>query len=186
MSDWYALGKPGQSVRQLIQESSQADADIQCGSGEVAVKLLAFITSPLLISANGLSTSIVPPTLSGTKAEAWLKVRARRDQAEAAGCNTALGRIDTDADSQRKISGAVQMALIALTAGQSFSVGWTMHDNTTVEHDAQAMIDLGLAAGAHVATCHAVAVAKRALIMAASTIAEVEAVSIEDGWPASA
>jgi hypothetical protein len=93
-----------------------------------------------------------------------------------------LGRVDTDPESQRKVNGAVTMALIAAGAGQPFSIGWTMQDNSAVEHDGAAMIAMGAAVGGHVARCHSIALAKRELIAAAGTRAAIEAVDIEGGW----
>lgn len=118
------------------------------------------------------------------RAGRWELVKARRDQAEWSGCNTALGRVDTDPDSQRKTGGAVQMAMIAQAAGAPFAIDWTMQDNSTVSHDAAAMIAMGVAVGQHVAACHEAALAKRAAIDTATTPEDVTAVDIESGWPA--
>lgn len=107
-------------------------------------------------------------------------VKARRDQAEWGGCATAFGRVDSDPDSQRKVVGADRMAE---KLGEAFSVAWTMQDNSSVVHDAVAMGAMALAVGIHVATCHAVGQAKRAAIAAAETVAAVEAVDLEEGWP---
>lgn len=120
------------------------------------------------------------------RSRAWSAVKARRDQAEWAGCATALGRVDTDPDSQRKVSGSVQMAMIAQAAGAPFSIEWTMQDNSSVDHDAPAMILMGVAVGQHVAICHAIAVAKRAEIEAAVDAAAIGAVDVEGGWPGAA
>lgn len=124
------------------------------------------------------------PDLDALRAARWVRVKAARDAAEWGGCATALGRVDTDRDSQRKISGSVQMAQIALGAGEPFSVDWTMLDNSVATHDGPAMIAMGIAVGRHVATCHEVAVGKRAAIEAGDDVAAIEAVEIEAGWPA--
>lgn len=118
------------------------------------------------------------------RARRWDAVKGRRDQAEWAGCATALGRVDTDPDSQRKAGGAVQMAMIAQAAGATFALDWTMQDNSTVTHDASAMIAMGVAIGQHVAACHEVALAKRGAIDAAATADDIAAVGLDDGWPA--
>lgn len=123
------------------------------------------------------------PDLPALRARHWALVKARRDEAEWSGCATALGRVDTDPDSQRKVGGAVQLALIAAGAGQPFALDWTMQDNSAVAHDGSAMIGLGVAVGQHVAACHEAALAKRAAIDAATDRAGIEAVPIEGGWP---
>lgn len=122
--------------------------------------------------------------LDPRRQRAWAAVKAARDRAEWGGCDTPLGRVDTDPDSQRKISGAVQMAMIAQAAGEPFALDWTMRDNAVVAHDAGAMIALGVAVGFHVAACHAVATAKRVKIGDAASVEQIEAVDVEGGWPA--
>ncbi len=114
------------------------------------------------------------------RARYWSQIKLARDAAQNGGCMTPLGRVDTDPDSQRKVSGSVQLAMIA---GAQFSVAWTMQDNAVVVHDAASMIAMGVAVGQHVAACHAVAQAKRAALDAATTIEEIAAVDIEGGWP---
>lgn len=110
-------------------------------------------------------------------------VMRRRDRAEFSGCNTLLGRMDTDADSQRKINGSVTMALIAQAAGQPFSIDWTMADNSTVAHDGPAMIAAGVAVGMHVSACHENALALKAAVDAAADVVALAAIDIEEGWP---
>lgn len=117
------------------------------------------------------------------KIEARAAVMRRRDKAEYSGCATLLGRMDTDADSQRKVNGSVTMALIAATAGQPFSIDWTMADNSTVLHDGPAMIAAGLAVGQHVSACHERALVLKAAIDAAEDMAALAAIDIEEGWP---
>lgn len=123
-------------------------------------------------------------TLDSQKARRIAEVKLKRDAVEWAGCDTALGRVDSDPDSQRKVGGAVQMAMIAQAAGAPFSIDWTMQDNATVTHDAAAMIAMGIAVGQHVAACHEAALVKRAAIEAATTVEDVAAIDIETGWPA--
>jgi len=110
-------------------------------------------------------------------------VMRRRDRAEFSGCMTALGRMDTDADSQRKINGSVTMALIAQAAGQPFSIEWTMADNATVIHDGPAMIAAGVAVGQHVSACHEHALALKSAIEVAADILALSEIDIEAGWP---
>ena len=75
------------------------------------------------------------------------------------------------------------MALIAQSAGQPFSLDWTMQDNATVAHDATAMIVLGVAVGQHVAACHEVALGKRAALEAAETVEDMLTLDLEGGYP---
>ena len=123
------------------------------------------------------------PAVGTLRSHAWAAIKERKFVAEQGGCLTPLGMVDTDAESQRKIAGAVQMAMIAQGAGAPFAITWTMKDNATVAHDGPAMIMLGLAVGQHIAACHATALAKRAALEAAETAAEIGAVAIDSGWP---
>ena len=112
------------------------------------------------------------------------RVKTKRDRIEAGGCQTPLGkRAQTDADSQRKISGLVTMAMLAKQAGADFAVGFTFADNATVTLDADQMIALGVTVGRHVAACHAVAIKKRDLIADATTVGDMLTVDIDTGWP---
>ena len=133
--------------------------------------------------AGGFARIISAPPIAERRALVWEAVRTARDQAEWWGCTTPLGRADTDPASQRKVAGAVQMAMIAQAAGAAFSIDWTMQDNSSVMHDAAAMITLGVAVGQHVAACHAVALAKRSAIEAADDADTLAAIDIKGGWP---
>ncbi|GGB15185.1 hypothetical protein GCM10011380_00750 [Sphingomonas metalli] len=126
------------------------------------------------------------PNIAGIRARRWAVVRAARDAAQDGGCPTPLGRVDTDAESRGKISGSVQMAMIAMQAGEPFELAWTMQDNSTVIHDGPGMVAMGVAVGRHVAACHAEGLVRRAAIDAADTPADIEAVPAEGGWPGAA
>lgn len=178
---WVLLDAAGHIIAQPILAEGEEPTPANCS--------IAFATAEMVDRQGDLVIEQLDgmggwqPDLAVLRVRRWLAVKARRAIAEAAGCDTPLGRADTDSDSQRKLSGAVQMAMIAQAADEPFVVGWTMQDNETVEHDAAAMITLGVLAGQHVAACHAVAVAKRADIEAAEDAAAIAAVDIEAGWP---
>ena len=121
--------------------------------------------------------------LPALKAAKWEAVKARRDVARDGGCATPLGYVDTDINSRLNITGAFNGAKEMTSVGLPFSVAWTMHDNSTVDHDAPAMITMGMLVMQHIATCYAIGVAKREAIEEATTAEEVDAVSVEDGWP---
>ncbi|WP_156356304.1 DUF4376 domain-containing protein [Sphingomonas sp. Leaf22] len=161
----------------LLLNTPEGSHPVPCGDA-------AIVPGEWLWDGSGFVEREVPgPTLAERRAEVWGGVRAARDQAEWWGCSTPLGRADSDPDSQRKVAGAVQMAMIAQAAGAPFSIDWTMQDNRSVTHDAVAMITLGVAVGQHVAACHAVALAKRAAIEAAADAATLVDFDIEGGWP---
>lgn len=123
------------------------------------------------------------PSLNEVKASRWTEAKAFRELATCGGCPTPKGRVDTSDGSQIKISGAVQMAMIAQAAAQPFSIDWTMEDNSVVPHDEAEMIALGVAVGQHVATCFATAVAIREAINSAESVEAVQAIDVAAGYP---
>jgi len=125
-----------------------------------------------------------PATLDELRAATWEQVKRLRSAYESAGCETALGRVDTTAESQLRITGAALAAQVALAAGQPFVLPWTMADNSVVDHDAAAMIAMGETVLAYVAACHARGRVLRAAIEAAEDQAALGAIDITEGWPA--
>ena len=117
------------------------------------------------------------------KAAKIAAINARQKVAEAGGCNTANGRIQTDAESQRKVSGAALMGLLAQVNAQPFSVAWTMEDNTTVTHTGPQIMQAGVAVGLHIDACHTNARTMKNQVLGATTLAQVEAIDVEAGWP---
>lgn len=124
----------------------------------------------------------------------WLRenlraaVKARRDQAEWGGVAVPVDDanrvvIDTNPDSQRKISGGALDAFIALTLGEAWNEVWRMADDTELPISATQMVGIGRLVKAHVSSCQQNKNALDALINAATTLAELEAIDIETGWP---
>jgi hypothetical protein len=122
--------------------------------------------------------------VEGARAAKWEEVKAAREAAEWGGCTTALGPIDTDPESQRRILGVVLLAQIAKAAGVPFLQPWTMADNQVVDHGADQAIAMGIAVGNHVAACHAVGRDLRAALAAAATRGDIDAIEIATApWP---
>lgn len=121
--------------------------------------------------------------VEGRRAARWAEVKALRDVCESGGAATPLGTVDSDPVSIGRITGAVVMAQVALSAEAPFSIDWTMADNSVVAHDAAAMIAMGVAVGAHVDAVHARARTLRAALDEAASIAALDAIDITTGWP---
>lgn len=126
--------------------------------------------------------SAIVTDLAGPKAQALARVRALREQHETGGLTTPFGPIETDAESQRKISGAVVMAMLG---GAAFSIDWRMANNAIVTLNATDMSNLGVLVGQHVSACQYRKNDLDAAIGAAATLAEIEAIDAEAGWPGS-
>lgn len=119
-------------------------------------------------------------TLSAAKETRWEAMKAARDAAEFGGFTWDGSDFDSGPMSQSRIQGAALMATLAAQAGQPFSIDWTLADNTVRTLSGADMIAAGQAMALHIEAQHETGRAVRAAIMAATTLAEVDAVQ----WPA--
>lgn len=113
-----------------------------------------------------------PRTLADHKAEKWRNIKANRDAAEHGGFMWDGSVFDSDAISQQRIAGAVQLAQMT----PAFTTVWTLKDNSNRALSAQDMFAVGMALGAHVFTQFLHGQVLRAQIDDAATKEEVEAV----------
>lgn len=126
--------------------------------------------------------SAIVADLGRARAEIKARVKELRDAAETGGCTVpGIGRFDSDSDSQRKISGAVVMAMLG---GGAFAMEWRLADNSVEALDAPQMIAVGVAVGQHVAACQQRKNEIDAALNAAGTYGDLLAIDIEGGWPA--
>lgn len=123
------------------------------------------------------------PTLADLKAAKWATVKARRDQAEYGDFAWDGSTFNADVESRNRIMGAVQLAALAASAGQPYSVVWTLADNSTRTLDAADMIAVGSTLGARVGAAHANAASLRSAINAAADEAALDAIDVSTGWP---
>lgn len=111
-------------------------------------------------------------TLDEIRAQQLELIKKSRTQAEYAGFTWDGSQFDSDQLSQARITGAVSLAMMSPT----FSIVWTLFDNTTRTLGQVEMMQVGGALGAHVATQFAIGVALREQISAATTKEEIESV----------
>ena len=111
-------------------------------------------------------------TLDEVKTQQWELIKRSRTQAEYAGFMWDGSKFDSDQISQARITGAVSLAMMSPT----FSIVWTLFDNTTRTLSQADMLQVGGALGTHVATQFAIGVSLREQIFNATTTSEVEAV----------
>ena len=83
---------------------------------------------------------------------------------------------DSDALSQQRIQGSVQLAQIVMSRGQEFSIDWTLADNSVVTLDGPQMIAVGLAMGEHIMLCHSKARLLRNQIELAQSKEELDSI----------
>jgi hypothetical protein len=122
-------------------------------------------------------TWVDPRTLDDLKSDQWELMKAARETAEFGGFTWDGSDFDSDSESQRKIQGAVQMALIAAAASQPFSIDWTLADNTVRTLSGADMINVGLAMGTFVSGIYEQGRALREQIDAATTPEQVQAIA---------
>jgi len=105
-----------------------------------------------------------PRTLQDLRDEKWGEIKQARTAAEYGGFDWHGSTFDSDATSQARIQGAVQLA--GLSA--DFSIDWTLADNSVRALSAADMIAVGAALGLHVSAQFAKARVLREQIEAAS------------------
>lgn len=111
--------------------------------------------------------------LKGSK---WALAKVERNAGEFGLFEWAGHSFDGDEAAQRRINLAVMGAQAALIAGNSsWSIDWTLADNTSLTLSASDMIGVANALGANIAQAHAVARAKRQQIEQAATREELDA-----------
>jgi hypothetical protein len=115
-----------------------------------------------------------PRTLADRKAQKWSSIKMSRQAAEASGFTCNAHVYDSDPASATRISAAVQLAMIAKSASQPFSINWTLADNTIAVLDTAGMIAAGEALGAHIEVQQAKARGLRAQIEAAADVAALD------------
>jgi len=115
---------------------------------------------------------IDPRTLDDLKAQQWETIKAARTQAEYGGFTWDGSAFDSDAVSQARLTGAVQLAQL----NPAMTLDWTLKNNTVRTLSAADLIAVGVALGVHVATQFAKGQALRAQIDAATAKEAVEAI----------
>lgn len=109
-----------------------------------------------------------------------VQMRQKRDEIEYGTFVWDGSTFDGSAASVGRLIGAVMMAQWAQAASQSFSVSWTLADNSERVLTGSELVSVAQALGDHVLTAHDKYKTAKAAIAAATTIAEIQAVT----WPA--
>jgi len=178
----YAVGEPGQTPR-IVFAMPLADVQRQLLAGEVAVEHPPLDGSTYTISADGKSLVAIAVPLEAAKAARWAEAKAYRSAISGGGCSTPLGRVQTNTASYQRILGAMAAAQAAQASSAPYSVKWTIADNSIVEHDAAAVIAMGLAVTEFLNACQNVGETIRVQIEAAADAETLAAVDVTDGYP---
>lgn len=113
-------------------------------------------------------------SLEELKVGKWEEIKAKRESVSNGGFRWDGSHFDSDEVSQQRITGAVSLAQIG---GESFSISWTLANNSTRTLNAQQMIAVGVAAGQHVSAQFTKAQALRVKIEQAITKEELSAIA---------
>ncbi|NIF85357.1 DUF4376 domain-containing protein [Comamonas sp. Tr-654] len=160
-----------------------AALDVQDPWGSLERGLVAQVGG--LLEGGTFVADVAADDIGTAKAVKWAEIKAIRDQLECGGFDLAgVGRFDSDAESRARIVGASMAAKIARDAGQPYAINWTLADNTTVELDADAVINVGFALLAHVDSIHQRSRALYAEIQAAEDAQAVASISWSGPAPA--
>ena len=120
-----------------------------------------------------------PRSLSELKALRWAEIKTAREVQISTPLQTPFGPFDADSASRQNISDSVLLANNLVAMGQPPMITYTLHDNTVVTLTAVQMVTVGLLLGQKVQEAFGTARTLRVAIEAATTAAEVAAVS----WP---
>ncbi len=120
-----------------------------------------------------------PPvrTLQEVKNDKRQQINSIRDNLEQGGFPYMDKTIDSNPVSVQRITVAVQAAQAAAGVGQPFAIDWTCQDNSLLSLDAIGMMGMPVALALFAKALHETARARKDLIDAATTVAEVEAVA---------
>lgn len=120
-------------------------------------------------------TWIDPRTLEDLKSEKWEEIKAIRDQKEYGGFIWNNYNFDSDQISQGRILGAAQLATIL----PSYSVDWTLADNSVITLNSADVLNVAAAMGQYVSGIHSTARGLRDDIQSSTSAVELQQIS----WP---
>lgn len=168
---------PQQGANQVVfDDVLPASFDEICNSWRFKDGVFQKVAPPLLHQVWDKTSESWVCDVEGAKLSRWANIKQQREAAENGGFVWDGSRFDSTPISQSRTQGAVQMAQIAASTGQPFSIDWTLADNTVRTLTGPQMIAVGLALGAHINEQHVRARQLREQIEAATTPEQVQAV----------
>lgn len=113
------------------------------------------------------------------KTQKWTIIKSKKYLKEYGGFTWNNYIFDSDETSQSKILTAVIMAQQSIIENKSFSVSWTLKDNSVQNFSAQDMVAIGQSMANHIFNTHQTAEGLREQIDQATTVQEVNSIT----WP---
>ena len=117
--------------------------------------------------------------LSDVKAARWAAIKVARDAAITKPLVTPYGTFDATPVAQKSITDAVLMLQTLQAMGTPETIDFTLANNTTVTLTTEQMVNVGLLLGAQTQAAYTMGRGLRVQIEAATSIAQVEAIT----WP---
>jgi len=127
--------------------------------------------------SNALLDWVDTRTIDKCKSDKRQEMRAARDKKMLGGFKSATLDYDSDTESQAAIQIAVTQALVAKIDNTAFSVVWTLSDDSEVTLDKTAMLKVGKDLQQMLDNAQTKFQARKGAIKAATTVAEVEAIT---------
>ena len=164
--------RDGVAVVRMLSWVDQAAHDAGAGqvwSWPITVPIpdVADVEAAMVATGTFAGGSIVPDDSGGMAARRtrqWAVIKQQREAREYGGFTWDGSVFDSDPESQRRIQGAVQLAVMAAATGQAFEITWVLADNTTRALTGDDMVAVGAALGAHVGAVFALGVELRQAI----------------------
>ncbi len=120
---------------------------------------------------------IDPRTLPDLKDAKWKAIKSAREAEIASNLVTQYGTFDADDRARSNITDAILMLQTLASAGRPTTIDFTLADNSTVTLTTSELVTVGLFLGQKVQIAHATARARRLDINAATTAAQLEAIT---------
>lgn len=130
-----------------------------------------------------LPAKTIADNLTNAKSSKTAYINQIRDQLEADGFSYMGKVIDSDPRSVLRINSASLAAMAALTVGEHMTISWTAKDNTSIDMDSNAIIEMPVALAVHADSLHKYAKSLKALVADATTVEDVIAIDVNQGWP---
>lgn len=118
-----------------------------------------------------------PEAVTNARAAARERINVARNAAEREPFAAFGKTFDADDKAIQRILGAAQAAVVAKQLGQPLSIEWTCADNTTLAMDADMLVEIPVILAQAADTLHQRARSLKAQIDAATSLAEIEAVT---------
>lgn len=179
---YLAIGMPGSQPRLFFPTSATDLANDSLAEGEVSIPCTAM--GDFVISEDGTTLEVRAKPIAEVRQRLMETLRQRFATELAKGCESPKGRVDCDDKAVQRVTSAVVMAdKLAELGLPDVDENWTMFDQSVVPHSRGELTALGLAIGAGFRACFSNKQTLENQLDAATTVAELNAVNLDSGWP---